>query len=99
MKTSIDRTMRSETLACRSRVAAIGTPGPTISRTLSNRTPSGSSSSVVRSDEDVDRPPHALRDIGMQVQGCRDRHAGADDLTHPLEQNPVGIVLLGRQIG
>ena len=47
MKTSRLATMRSEMLAWRSKVATIGTAGPTVSRTMARTAPSGSSSSVV----------------------------------------------------
>ena len=50
-------------------------------------------------DKGVDRSHHALRHIGVQVEGRGDRHIGADDPAYPLEQEAIGVVLLGRQRG
>jgi len=48
-------------------------------------------------DEGVDRVDHALGNIGVQIQGRRDRNIGPDDLPYLGEQDTVGVVLRGRQ--
>ena len=47
-------------------------------------------------DKGVDRIDHAVRHVGVQVEGRDDRHVRPDDAAHQFEQHAFRIVLLGR---